>query len=374
MVKHINDAKAMLTRFAVKNYRGFSERIEWDLSHPSNYSFNTSAIKDGVVKNGIIYGPNGSGKSNFALALFDIILHLTQKAKSPHQVDTVVNVYHPNDLVSFEYTFCFGKDLVEYHYSKSLSGIVKERVILNGNTLFILENNRLETLTDEFPMADDTKKQLANSSNNVSILGYLWSVYPLTVEHPLKKLKEFVDGMLLFWNLEDRGFAGLDDSTSFIEEFIIANGLVEDFSLFLKDVSEQEFKFKRARAGDKQLICDMGDGVPFSKIRSTGTSSLTLLYFWIQKMPKASFVMIDEFDAFYHFDLSFKVCQRLFAFTNQIFVTSHNTYLMSNDLLRPDCNFIINKNQIKPLSLCTEKDLRWGNNIEKMYRANAFEV
>ena len=84
--------------------------------------------------------------------------------------------------------------------------------------------------------------------------------------------------------------------------------------------------------------------------------------------------LIDEFDAFYHYDLSFKVCKKLFAFPNQIFVTSHNTYLMSNDLLRPDCNFIINKNQIKPLSLCTDKELRWGNNIEKMYRGNAFEV
>lgn len=366
--------KAMITKFAVKNYRGFSERIEWDLSHPSSYSFNTYAISDGIVKNGIIYGPNGSGKSNFALALFDIILHLTQKAQNAHQVDTIVNVYHPNDLVSFEYTFRFEKDMVEYYYSKGLSGIVKERVILNGNVLFILENNTLETLTDEFPMAEDTKRQLANSSNNVSILGYLWSVYPLSADHPLKKMKEFVEGMLLFWNLEDRGFAGLDDGSSFIEEYIIANGLVNDFSLFLKEVSGQVFKFKPARVGDKQLICDIGSGVAFSKIRSTGTSSLTLLYFWIQKMPKASFVMIDEFDAFYHYDLSFNVCKRLFAFSNQIFVTSHNTYLMSNDLLRPDCNFIINKNKIKPLSLCTEKDLRWGNNIEKMYRANAFEV
>ena len=118
----------------------------------------------------------------------------------------------------------------------------------------------------------------------------------------------------------------------------------------------------------------MGPGVQFGKIRSTGTSSLTLLYFWTQKMSKATFVMIDEFDAFYHYDLSFKVCQKLFGFSNQIFVTSHNTYLMSNDLLRPDCNFIIDKNQIKPLSLCTDKELRWGNNIEKMYRGNAFEV
>ena len=77
----------MITKFAVKNYRGFADRIEWDLSHPSSYSFNTFAIKDGIVKNGIIYGPNGSGKSNLALAVFDIILHLTQKAKNPRQFE-----------------------------------------------------------------------------------------------------------------------------------------------------------------------------------------------------------------------------------------------------------------------------------------------
>jgi hypothetical protein len=47
---------------------------------------------------------------------------------------------------------------------------------------------------------------------------------------------------------------------------------------------------------------------------------------------------------------------------------------MSNDLLRPDCNFIIDKNQIKSLSLSTDKELRMGNNIEKMYRGNAFEI
>ena len=364
----------MITRFAVKNYRGFAERIEWDLSHPGNYTFNTFAIKDGIVKNGIIYGPNGSGKSNLALALFDIILHLTQKAKNPHQVDTIINLYHQEDPVSFEYSFRFNEDIIEYTYSKNLSGIVKEKTVLNGDILFNLENNSLDMRSSEFPMTEDTKKQLANSSNNVSVLGYLWSVYPFAAGHPLMKMKEFVDGMLLFWDHEERGFAGLDDRSTLIEELIINNGLVDDFSDFLKSVSGQEFKFKRAKAGDRQLICNMGGGVPFSKIRSTGTSSLTLLYFWIQKMSEATFVMIDEFDAFYHFELSFNVCKRLFASENQIFVTSHNTYLMSNDLLRPDCNFIIDKNKIKPLNLCTEKELRWGNNIEKMYRGNAFEV
>ena len=41
----------MLTKFAVTNYRGFANRIEWDLSNPTNYEFNRSVIKDGVIKN-----------------------------------------------------------------------------------------------------------------------------------------------------------------------------------------------------------------------------------------------------------------------------------------------------------------------------------
>lgn len=364
----------MLTKFAVKNYRGFSERIEWDLTDVRNYTFNPSAIKGGIIKNGIIYGPNGAGKSNFALALFDIILGITQKNKNPKQVKFAVNAYHPNDLVSFEYYFTFGNTQIEYKYSKSKAGIEKERLCIDNEILFELHDNKLEITSQEFPMTEEKKKQLANSTNKVSVLGYLLSVYPMMPDHPLIKLKEFVDGMLLFWNLEDRGYAGFEQGDANIEEYVISNNLVEDFESFLKKVSGQDFKFKSPQIGDKYLICDMGTGIPFNEIKSTGTSSLTLLYFWIQKMQHASFVMIDEFDAFYHFDLAFKVCQKLFSLSNQIFVTSHNTYLMSNDLLRPDCYFIINRNKIKPLSACTDKELRLGNSIEKMYRGNAFEV
>ena len=99
-----------------------------------------------------------------------------------------------------------------------------------------------------------------------------------------------------------------------------------------------------------------------------------LLYYWLKQMTKASFVFIDEFDAFYHFRLSYEVCKTLFSLPCQAFTSSHNTYLMTNDLLRPDCNFILQDNKIKPLSDCTQKELRFGHNIEKMFRGNAFEV
>ena len=181
--------------------------------------------------------------------------------------------------------------------------------------------------------------------------------------------------MLLLLNLDIREFMGLETNVYILDEYIIKKGLVDDFQSFLAKVSGQKFTFVKPEKNDKVLLCDYnGEKIPFDIIASTGTHSLMLLYFWIQKMNKATLVFIDEFDAFYHFELAFEVCKRLFTLECQVFTSSHNTYLMTNDLLRPDCNFILKNNEIKSFYDCTEKELRWGNNIEKMYRGKAFEV
>ena len=39
----------------------------------------------------------------------------------------------------------------------------------------------------------------------------------------------------------------------------------------------------------------------------------------------------------------------------QVFTTTHNTDLMSNDLLRPDCYFLLENNSINAISELTEK-------------------
>ena len=103
----------MLLKFAVQNFRGFKDRIELDLSHPNHYDFNTYAVKNGIVKNGIIYGPNGSGKSNFGLAIFDIVNHLSQKVKKIDYYRNFTYAGNPLGFVKFEYTFCFDNKVVE---------------------------------------------------------------------------------------------------------------------------------------------------------------------------------------------------------------------------------------------------------------------
>ena len=366
----------MLAKFAVKNFRGFTDRIEIDLTRHSNYNFNTFAIKNDIIKNGIIYGPNGSGKTNFGLAVFDIVNHLTQKWKKP---DYYINFTYAGSQklnVEFEYTFNFDGKIVIYRYSKDYHGILRsEEMLFKGKQVFKRAEGTLEMDTKSFPMGKSLKLNLADNANNVSIVNFLLTSYPLAADHYLLQLQKFVNGMLWYKCLDDRQFIGLETNVYMLDEYIIKKGLVDDFRKFLIEVSGQEFKFSKPLPGEKNIFCIIdGKKILFDLIVSTGTQALKLLYFWIQKMKDATFVFIDEFDAFYHYKLAFEVCKRLYQLDCQVFTSSHNTYLMTNDLLRPDCNFILNSNKIKALCDCTEKELRFGHNIEKLFRGDAFKV
>lgn len=367
----------MLRKFAVSNFKGFKDRIELDLSKTRNYEFNGFAIKNGIVKDSIIYGPNGSGKSNLGYAIFDILMHLSQKWKRSESYVNTTYGWKVDSLMSFEYTFDFSGQIVQYDYMKdSKENLVSETLSVDGRTVFSTGPDVFEFDGNEFPISEEAYRQLRNNSNSPSIVNYLYASFPLPDGHYLKSLKDFVDSMLWFRCLEDRGFMGLLSNTVSLGQFVIENNLFDDFSRFLQEVSGQKYSFASAPGDNKNLYCVIdGNRIPFAAVMSTGTSSLFLLYFWLKNMKGASLVFIDEFDAFYHFKLAESVCRQLFALDDtQVILTSHNTYLMTNDLLRPDCNLILKDNVIKPLCDCTEKELRWGHNIEKMYRGGAFEV
>ncbi len=374
----------MLTRFAVTNYRGFVEKIEWDLSNPSNYSFNSEAIMNGVVKNGIIYGKNGAGKSNFGLAIFDIANHLSHKWKKPDYYLNFACGKNPYAPVEFEYTFLFESHTVNYNYSKKASelrgDIVKEELIIDGQQTLLKDKDTLY-ISKEFGLSEEAIQNLRTSANNISIVNYLLGAVPLPKGHVLLALRDFVENMLFFRSLDNREFIGLKEGGSNIEEYIIKNNLVDDFARYLKDVSDQEFKFSPSAPGENTLFCEMGETkLPFQLVASTGTKNLELQYYWlkemvnVKEMVSASFVFIDEFDAFYHYELSYRILEQLFQSKNQLFVTTHDTFLFTNDLLRPDCYFIIGDNRIKATCELTDKELRYGHNLEKLYRGGTFSL
>jgi SMC domain protein len=200
---------------------------------------------------------------------------------------------------------------------------------------------------------------------------------PLSSGHYLLKLQRFIEGMLWFRNLDDRGFISAQVGQETLGGFIIKNDLIEDFQHFLTETSEQNYSLLKLAGDEEMLYCKVdGEDIPFLLIASTGTRALLLLYYWIKQIEfrKLSFIFIDEFDAFYHFALSKAICKRLFNLPAQVFLSSHNTALMTNDLLRPDCYFVIDGKSVRSLPQCTPKDLKWGHNLEGLYRGGAFDL
>ena len=67
-----------------------------------------------------------------SLALFDIENHLSQKWKKQDYYQNFIYAGRENLTVDFEYTFRFGKDLIQYDYSKNAAGLlVSEKLNVN---------------------------------------------------------------------------------------------------------------------------------------------------------------------------------------------------------------------------------------------------
>ena len=85
---------------------------------------------------------------------------------------------------------------------------------------------------------------------------------------------------------------------------------------------------------------------------------------------------LDEFDAFYHYEMAENLVKYFKQMLPkcQIILSTHNTNLMTNRVMRPDCLFVLSRSG-KLTALCdaTMRELREGHNLEKMYISGEFE-
>ena len=366
----------MLKKFSVENFKGFKDKITLDIGSPNNYSFNSEIIENGCVTKGIIYGINSCGKSNLGLAIFDIITHLTEKQKLLQSYDSYLNMSGRKSFAEFDYTFVFDEHEVIYKYCKTdVNTLKNESFSIDGKEVIYFD-----FLTrDGFTLLEgsDTLNVSIKNESPISRVKYVNSNSILVDNEQnrvFRKFIDFVEHMLLFYSLDSRGYEGFMNGSEGIAEGIVNSGKVQDFQEFLKE-NGIEYKLYGCEVdGRKAIYCHFDNkDADFFKIASTGTGSLALFYYWYIRMEKAAFVFIDEFDAFYHYELSEAVQRRLKNIHGvQIFTTTHNTDLMSNDILRPDCYFLLRDNNIKAISELTEKELRQAHNLQKMYKAGAF--
>ena len=380
----------MLKKFTLKNYKNFKDEISIDFENTAGYQFSTDCITDGTISKMLIYGRNATGKTNLGKALTDICITVFDVRR---YADTGVflNADSIDETATFSYEFRFDNDELIYRYARfSNQELRNEELHINNKTIFScdFENNKFdfknlkyinaETANiDRYLQSVDIGNEEELQEPKLPFLRWLISNVALNSDSILIKLANYTRRMLMITagNTMLRTSRRMNDA---FFELLEDSDRLKDLEDFLNEMGiECKLILQKLPDGQRELYFKHEKLVPFYETASSGTLALVDLYRrLIPKNWEPSFIYLDEFDAFYHYEMSEKVInffKRRYP-KCQIIMTSHNTNLMTNRLMRPDCFFILSRaGTLTALCNATERELREGHNLEKMYISGEFD-
>lgn len=362
----------MLKKFTVQGYRNFSCPLSIDFSNVRDYRFNENALQDNLVKCGVMYGKNAVGKTNLCRALMDIRNNI---GRGYHTSDET-NFLTADGLTEsalFEYIFKIKENEFVYSYRKTnRKKLLEERLVLNGAVVFDYENDTNVGMVDQhLELVGADQLNWAYLGADQSILNYICNTVPAEVNNPIIDLYDFILNIHPIHDALMVDYRFIND----VIDRVITQGNVAELQSFLNSFGIYEkLVVLDSPSGAPVLYFDKERPVPFIENCSSGTIALLRLFNYFNSVNGSSFLFVDEFDAFYHHDLAEGVINYFKGLKGlQVLCASHNTDLFSNKILRPDCLFILSDSGFTSAADATRRELREGNNLEKLYKAGEFD-
>ena len=367
----------MLVKFSVKNYKNFKEKIAIDFDVKRDYKFNKQCIKNNLLNKIIIFGYNGVGKSNLGFALFDIVGTLTDKRYDSDQVNNFLNADSNENVAEFEYEFRFGNNNIKYNYKKSeFKKLVFEELFFNNEKVYDYDFIHKKGNYINLKLIEADTLNFEYYESNMAILKYVANNTIQSDNSVVKELMQFVTKMLWFRSIKDNRFIGFETESVNVSDWIVRNNLIGEFKAFLKQKADLDLKLGFEKLVDKNILIENHHRFPlvWENVASSGSSALLIYFYWYKHFENVKFLFIDEFDAYYHFELSKKIIKDIIDQEGmQTILTSHNTHLADNELLRPDCYFNLKEGKLTSFADSTTRELREGHNLEKMLRQGEFD-
>ncbi len=207
-----------------------------------------------------------------------------------------------------------------------------------------------------------------------SIILSMSKTHAFSPEEPIGVVLNFANHSLYYMAMWKKDVhIGMIDEEDDFEKYIVENGLIKDLNSFLVDVNSIDISL--SHEGNTLTIVKETGRLPFKNAASRGMMIMCRLFCWIRRCrDRDALIFFDDFDDMFHYRTAEIAIRKIIASNKAqcIFVT-HNTGLLSNDFLRPDCCFIMDSGELASLARLTDKDIRRGHNLEKMLRDGEFD-
>ncbi len=337
----------MLRNFEVFNFKSFTKNTMFSLVKEDDITILNENLVGNVLKGMLFVGPNASGKTNSISALY-LLLEIIH---TECDLSRYVNIFTKGRM-SLNYTFDIsGKEVyycIEYN---SKTKLVNEKLVVDNTVL--IDANEQETIKIRQLVDSDSDNEIFNKFINYLEKSYVIDLYnssQSTNANDFKNPKIIYDSETI------------DEINYFLQKHNF------DFKLSqVEHQTEKEGLFFIKQGLDVLLPFDM---------ESIGNKTLVYLLPIMNRVIKeGGMLLLDEFGSGMHNALEELLIKYFMksASASQIFLVSHSTNLISQNILRPDQIISVDyeDNSSIIFKFSTENP-RSSQNLEKMYLGGVF--
>ena len=395
----------MLIEFKAKNFTSFKNEVTFSmvssekLQELSNNRIEIEADFH-LLKSASIFGANASGKSNLLNALGFIIAFLQRSMlDSQEGKRNFKNLTFSLDNSSkvspteFEISFLLKKKIVTYNFALSQGDVSSESLVIDDDLIFKRKFNEiLDYSSDFFKTEEELNLKFSLTNSNSLFLTVLSVTNTKIAEDIIEYLTKNINFLSGYGNNAKFTKNAIKENKSYKSK-VLDLLKVADFNITDLDIKQHKFEIKPFGDSDTEIpkeiveeardeatrllsrhnIYDSEGMIVDSKLfdverfESSGTRVfLSLAGPIINVLEKGGVLVIDEADALLH-PLVTKYLIELFNDIenthSQLIITSHNSNILDQELLRRDQIWFVEKDELEISHLTALSEYKFNGSV-----------
>lgn len=375
----------MLQKIIMKNFKSFRAETVVDFGKTNYTMLPHNVSESGVLKGCIFVGPNASGKSNIILAI-KLLLDFLFRERDVNS-GMFKCMFSEESNYSIDYYFSIAGQKIRYFFEiDTRNHFITEKLSMNSTVMM----ERMGTAAKSY-IAESEGISYDEEDVDKETL-FLRTLYFNTKFAGNSILKEWIEFLTnsVYINLFERMIISYGKGEVGLVRHLEEEGCMKVNQFFDEYHFEQNVEYAHSSRGKDYTISAGEDNekyvffkrkgieapIPFAEESLGNQNLLRMLPAFLSVISNGGMLLIDEFSSGFHNDLE-ELLVRYFmrqARNAQMLFVSHSTNLLSNSLLRPDQEYVVefHDNQGSMVKRFSTEQPRSAQNIEKMYVSGVF--